>query len=435
MRFFLLHLKLNGIKNISKEIQLDFYNKVITAFEPDMFKVKAIYGENGSGKTALMTAISIAKKMILSPGYLRQTDTQQLLNELINKKNKELFMEFEFAAYDNSMLNVFRYSFSLTRNPFGIYELTREKLEVIRDYTRNKRFRPVYEINGGQIERLSVDKEDVEQIKNVTMNLLKECPFSLAVIESGIKDIDYAFEIVSVLLFFFSVNVYLDEEDLHEFYLINNTVKNLKISGYENSSDNIDPLIRRQLFYIDSKGRDIVDKKDFSKYKDKSERLTRYLKMFKSDLRGIAVEKRDNGEVYSCDLILKYDGYSVSREFESTGIKKLIRIFDSLVNADEGGISFIDEMDSNINAVYLCKMIEYFTNYGKGQLCFTTHNLDPMSVLKNNKNSIDFITMENKVVSWKVNGNAAPDRYYRNGMIEDMPFNIDAIDFIGIFGE
>jgi hypothetical protein len=58
-----------------------------------------------------------------------------------------------------------------------------------------------------------------------------------------------------------------------------------------------------------------------------------------------------------------------------------------------------------------------------------------MSVLKNNRNSIDFLSSDNKVISWKVTGNAAPDRYYRNGMIEDIPFNVDDIDFIGMFGE
>ena len=110
-------------------------------------------------------------------------------------------------------------------------------------------------------------------------------------------------------------------------------------------------------------------------------------------------------------------------------------MYDALANVDAGGISFIDEMDSNLNDIYLCKMIEYFMYYGKGQLCFTTHNLDPMTILKHNKNSIDFLSVDNKLVSWKVTGNAAPDRYYKNGLIENSPFNVEAVDFIGMFGE
>ena len=99
------------------------------------------------------------------------------------------------------------------------------------------------------------------------------------------------------------------------------------------------------------------------------------------------------------------------------------------------GIVFVDEMDSNLNDVYLCKLIEYFMYYGKGQLCFTTHNIDPMSVLKENKNSIDFLSSDNHLTSWTARGNASPENSYKNGMIEDLPFNIDATDFVGIFGE
>ena len=71
--FYLLHMRVNGIKSISREIELDFNNKVITTFNPELYKVKAIYGENGSGKTAIVSALNIVKKIILSPNYLIQT--------------------------------------------------------------------------------------------------------------------------------------------------------------------------------------------------------------------------------------------------------------------------------------------------------------------------------------------------------------------------
>ena len=216
-------------------------------------------------------------------------------------------------------------------------------------------------------------------------------------------------------------------------YLMSKHLNNIPIWGSFEDGENR-PDIDKQISYVDSGGRDIVKNEDYPAYESKIQRLYKFIKLFKNDLIKIDIEKRDNGGAYKCELILDYGKYSVNREFESTGIKKLIRIYDALVNADEGGISFIDEMDSNLNDVYLCKIIEYFTKYGKGQLCFTTHNLDPMSVLKNNRNSIDFLSSDNKVIPWKVTGNAAPDRYYRNGMIEDMPFNVDAIDFIGMFG-
>lgn len=71
-----------------------------------------------------------------------------------------------------------------------------------------------------------------------------------------------------------------------------------------------------------------------------------------------------------------------------TGIKKLIQLFAYLNEMVEGGIVFIDEFDSNIHDVYLCALLEYLMEYGKGQLCFTTHNVGPMDVLKHHKKSI-----------------------------------------------
>lgn len=46
------------------------------------------------------------------------------------------------------------------------------------------------------------------------------------------------------------------------------------------------------------------------------------------------------------------------------------------------GNRILDEFDSNIHDVYLCALLEYLMEYGKGQLCFTTHNVGPMGCFK-----------------------------------------------------
>lgn len=53
---------------------------------------------------------------------------------------------------------------------------------------------------------------------------------------------------------------------------------------------------------------------------------------------------------------------------------------------------------------------------------------------KQRKKSIDFLSENHQIYSWKTNGNYSPSRLYRNGMIEGSPFNVDSIDFIGVFG-
>ena len=47
--FYLLNLSVSGIKCIEKEVRLDFYKKTVDKdFDPEKYRVKAIYGENGS---------------------------------------------------------------------------------------------------------------------------------------------------------------------------------------------------------------------------------------------------------------------------------------------------------------------------------------------------------------------------------------------------
>ena len=72
--------------------------------------------------------------------------------------------------------------------------------------------------------------------------------------------------------------------------------------------------------------------------------------------------------------------------------------------------------------------------YAQGQLCFTTHNVGPMDILKQHKKSIDFLSADSKIYPWTNFGYYSPTKLYSNGMIEVSTFNVDSIDFIGVFG-
>ena len=87
-----------------------------------------------------MTAISIAKKVAFSPNYLKQTDTQTLLGEIINKETRTFNIEFEFAYKNNKLFDIYRYVLTLTLNKNNLYEINHEKMEVITNYTKNKKY-------------------------------------------------------------------------------------------------------------------------------------------------------------------------------------------------------------------------------------------------------------------------------------------------------
>ena len=433
--FYLLNMDVCGIKNIQKNVHLSFYKKTVDKeFDSEKYRVKAIYGENGAGKSALITAVKIFQNLILDDNYLNDSKTQIFLDEIINKATQTFCFECEFLFSSNNTSRVYHYSVCIGKRENGIYEIQSEHLKVKNGNYANSRYKMVFEIENGELAFLDCGDNEREWIEKKSMNLLSSHSFVGLYMKNF--EVDYIFnDLVSASFFIhiiacstlaLVINVYIAEEDQHELYFLRKKLKGNvlhkqkmidELFGYE---DGFNTFFRVNESH--------VDKKSFEEYKERINQLTRFIKIFKSDLVSIDIDAKENGGEYICDLNLNYGGHVINKEFESTGIKKLIRLFDCFVAASRGAIVFVDEMDSNLNDVYLCKLIEYFMYYGKGQLCFTTHNLDPMTVLKENKNSIDFLSSDKHLVSWTSRGNASPENCYKNGMIE-------ATDFVGIFGE
>ena len=99
MKFFLLRMKVNGIKSIDKELQLDFYKGTLSKkFDVSNSHVKAIYGPNGAGKTALVYAVEIYKNLVMNSDYLAMSNATGALDNLINQKSNRFIIEMYFAV-------------------------------------------------------------------------------------------------------------------------------------------------------------------------------------------------------------------------------------------------------------------------------------------------------------------------------------------------
>lgn len=437
-RVYLLNMSVAGIKSIKEEVRLDFYKKnVDKSFNPEKYRIKAVYGENGSGKSAIITAVTIFQNVTMKSNYLSESKTQLFLDEIVNKATQKFCFRCEFLVEDDADRMVCDYFMQIGKSNNGTYEIQHERLNVKSGNYANNKYRTVVECKNGELVYILCDETEKRKIEQKTMNLLSVHSFIHLYVmkfeKEDTRDMNFLFYMLVCGKFCLSLWVYIEEEDQHELYFWQ---KKMKDYGFNNQAlrdaffedqDNVNKFL--------SVNERFVDKQSFEEYKERVSQLTQFIKIFKRDLVCIDIDAKENGEQYVCDLNMNYGEYVINKEFESTGIKKLIRLFDCFAAASIGGIVFIDEMDSNLNDVYLCKLIEYFMYYGKGQLCFTTHNLDPMSVLKENKNAIDFLSSDNHLVSWVSRGNASPENCYKNGMIEDSPFNIDATDFVGIFGE
>lgn len=435
---YLLNIGVSGIKCIKDEVRLNFYKKTIDKdFNPEKYRVKAVYGENGSGKSAIVTAVKMFQDIILRDHYLSESKTQIFLGEIVNKTTKSLRFDCEFLVKVKTAKFVYNYSIEIGLNDNGLFEIQHELLRMKKGDYANKKYSIIFESKNGELVQINCEEEERNLLEKKSLNLLRSNSFIYLYIVN-LREMDnfersFLVHIVMVLTLAITLKVYIAEEDQHELYFLRKRLTENALGS--------DGLLRElgevgeSLNLLTGVNERRVDKQYYKRYEERVERLTQFIRIFKKDLVSIDIDRKEDGEQYVCDLNLNYGSYVINKEFESTGIKKLIRLFDCFAAASNGGIVFIDEMDSNLNDVYLCKLIEYFMCYGTGQLCFTTHNLDPMTILRENKNSIDFLSSDNHLVTWTARGNASPDNCYRNGMIEDSPFNIDATDFVGIFGE
>lgn len=449
---FLVSYRVKGIKNFEEEVSLSFYKKTITKpIDTGNYNVKGIYGMNGSGKSAIIISVDILRNLLINENYLNNPIVQGSLDEIINKKIEELHIGTKFlfkVSEDRAYL--YEYEVVLKKNDFGKYVIDSEQLSYRNAFSKKDEFIPVFKVKKGEIEYVNTEEDIVlenelrEKTKNLLSNSSASSLFFMEFNYNKIKNVDnnktvnlasISMGTLALMWYSFNMHVYIDQSDNHTDYFVNNILnknseKDIKI---HTAWMNVLHIFDIQNLSIFSCKTDTIPVDKYKAYKDFVKKLKKFIQIFKPELKDIEIEKKDKGVDYVCSLNMVYEGFSINNEFESTGIKKLIKLYAYLQEMVKGGIVFIDELDSNLHDVYLCALLEYLMDYGQGQLCFTTHNVGPMDILKRNKKSIDFLSIDNKIYPWKTNGNYSPAKLYRNGMIEGSPFNIDAIDFIDVF--
>ena len=440
---FLLNYRVSGIKNLTDEVSLSFYKKTITApIHTEEYNIKGIYGVNGSGKSAILESVNIMRNLMTDVNYLNNPIVQKNLNEIINKKTSKLSISADFLVKDSQNIYLFRYNINLIKNVMERYIIDEERLLYKKATSRKDELDTLLHIKDGEVIEIykEEDTELMEYFIKKTMNLLSNSSSLILYSEVMSNSDEFKTRRVSFLgmclwalrIVAENIYIYMDQSDNHVNYFLSDILleeKDLDFTTIINQAKRLNAN-KLNIFHTNF---DTVEKNAYSKYESIVKRLYNFIKIFKPELLDIDIDRKENGDVYVCSLNMVYDNYSISTEFESTGIKKLIKLFIYLDIMTKGGIVFIDELDSNLHDVYLCALLEYLMDFGRGQLCFTTHNVGPMDILKKHKKSIDFLSVDNKIYSWTSNGNYSPSKLYRTGMIEGSPFNIDSIDFIGIF--
>ena len=427
MDFYLLEFRLKGIKNIEKEIAINFYKQDIRKFNRENYNVKGIFGRNGIGKTAIIKGIEILRNIVLDSDYL--TLKNSLLNEMINKKLKKCYLSTEFLVIDeDNRKHIFEHSIDL--------KLENGKVIIIKEIINKKKLdrkeilRTLI-IENGEINRSKSNYfKNLDEIEKLSMNLLERKSIIKLLVNDIIKDKkskfeSEKFEFIYLYALYSKINVFTHLEDIH-YKMVSVNFEN------QNWLDKI------YIDYINQEGKKrnilLKTKEEIDFLKKSLNRKERFLKLFNPEIGKIDFEKRDFDEkYYEIEYIFCYKEYKINFEYESMGMKSLFRLFDVLDTVNNGGIVFVDEIDMSTHDLYLNRLIEFFAENGKGQFVFTAHNTSILDTLKKYKNSIDFMTEYKEIKPWIKNGNYSPRKQYLEGMLPNMPYNIEYYDFFEIF--
>ena len=426
----LLQFSTYGIKNIEKLISIDFANQTIEKGINKINNVKGIFGYNGSGKSALISSMDYYTKLVCVPNFLMQNEIKLSLDKLINYVKKEFYISVLFEFEKNIAI---KHSIKLSKDLIvDDYVIKEESVELSNSRTLNGKFKNIIEKKDNKIIYADIFKENerLEINQDLRYNSIVQILLQ-KILEKKVNKIDQTeltlLDKIVVKLYSCvnNIDVYLQESDLHRGYKFGQkSIEDILLKLENNKQNKLGDIYLNDV---------IIRKEDYDFYVKENKKLERFIKYFKPELKSIELIPLQDAKLYHLRKVFVYNDYKVELEFESSGIKQLIKLFSYLEKCANGKIVFIDEIDTNINAVYFSYLISFFKKYGKGQLIFTTHNIEAMKSLKSQSKSILALGVNNKIDTWVGKGNKSPISDYINGEFPNSPMNIEDFDFINIF--
>ncbi|MET1250282.1 AAA family ATPase [Sporolactobacillus sp. STCC-11] len=153
--------------------------------------------------------------------------------------------------------------------------------------------------------------------------------------------------------------------------------------------------------------------------------FTAISKILKEIVPGLTVEAKNLGSQTMSNgdpgvrvaLVAKREGRSLPIACESDGVKKLLTVLSSLIVMynDKNACIVIDELDAGIYEFLLGELVKILNDSGKGQLLFTSHNLRILEVLEKENLVFTSTNPENRYIVLKGirDSNNIRDVYFR----------------------
>ncbi|WP_251933743.1 AAA family ATPase [Latilactobacillus sakei] len=418
-------------------------------------KIVAIYGENGSGKSNIISALTNLNLSLLT---LRNqnfiTDTNENLSSsesdigdyTARKKQVDLMLRaFQSRKYAK-ILSLFSDSYMLeTEEPMkikyefqidghnGYYELIFKKNNG-RVYLAKEKLNFLINKSSGMLFEINSNNEG-EIVTKFSPSLFK-ADDTKTVMESNIARFWGKHTFFAIFDDFEDSNnySYILENISHNFLRVINNFRKISFRtddamGSVQVAQVLSELVKGSIY------------KNESLKIDKTEKaLMKYFVPLYSDIEEIFYKRSSSEDEIDYELYEKKrinnELITIPFKFESNGTKKLLNLFPLFLNAISGQTVIIDEIDQGIHDLLIERLIDNIQEDLKGQLIFTTHDTQIMQQLDvsclyvlqidsvGNKKIINLSKASQKNIA--TNNNI--QKLYLNGYFSGIPY-VDDVDF------
>ena len=395
-------LQLTNIKNVKKGTiyMPNTVNKILSA---DKAEILGIYGQNGSGKTAIVDALYFLQKVMIG------ADLDQSLEDYMDMDSDTAEIFADFNIFMDGIVFEIGYRLSLSREEKEVV-ISRETLSaaknengirtnktVFMDYQRdqtNTIFKPQK-----RLDEILEENKDIKTDLIVARKMAEKSNCSYIFGESSrdifCREYKNGFQQFSVII------SSLFEFALKDLFVIRNTHLGVISANFvlpmafriEN-----DNMGTKGDFTVSLTEPILVDEERKNLLETIVEQINIVLYTIipglQVTIKNYGKQSLDDGEEgWKLELMSKREGMKeIPIRMESEGIIKIISILNALIQAfgNPSICLVIDELDSGIFEYMLGELLDIFKKSAKGQLIFTSHNLRALEMI--DKESIMFST-------------------------------------------
>lgn len=373
---------------------LEYKNKL---FYTKKANIIGIYGQNGSGKTAVVEAMTLLKYLVGGEELPKES------HNLINQEADEAQLKFIFYIDDSGDEEDKRYLlyYNVTlgqklekEHPRQQIYLKSEVISYSRIGIRGKTelihydYEPNDTVFSPKIRYQEMTKNNpdsaiaFEVARRLSYKESRSFIFQTDVIQAIIKsevNEEYA-RVIQLMCYYAKMNLFI---------VANRNISESGLSYMPISFRlTMDDLVSSGIAPISLTGPSVIKSSSYDLVRLVIQQLNIVVG---SILPGMHIELEELGDELTqtedtakrVELVSVRDGIKVPLKYESEGIKKILSILSTLISVynNPSICLVVDELDSGIYEYLLGELLEILEHHAKGQLIFTSHNLRALEKL------------------------------------------------------